>query len=408
MSNAISDKNRGGHDADAHRRIGEALLEIGSILDQIERATTHYQVLGVERSSNRDQITTAYREAVTVLGRASNDLTGLVPPDQLAKIKAALGRAGQAFTVLNSVGKRADYDNWLRNRAARPTEELPLGSEATASQSIADEPLASQSSSKNGHLSDKAAAVNHAIEHTESMYQGRVYGNLPGGNKGADRRRCSRLSINLPGRVTGFTKDGEKWNEMIRTIDVSRMGASLTMKGHPRVGQVLHLTLPLPTKLRTHGYTEPSYHTYALVHRVEPTTNDSRVIGVEFLGLRPPAEYIDNPSSVFRAAEWRGPDRRRSPRVDRTEPLVLQYLSESLELLGFGSAKTENISARGARICVSEAIPEFEFLRLSSSSAGFESLAAVCNRYRGADGRLRLCVKFLDQQWPGLTPHVSS
>src|SRR5262252_989049 len=205
MSNAISDKNRGGHDADAHRRIGEALLEIESVLDQIDRATTHYQVLGVERSSNRDQITTAYREAVTVLGRASNELTGLVPQDQLAKIKAALGRAGQAFTVLNSVGKRVDYDNWLRNRAARPTEELPLGSEATASESIADDPLASQSGSKNGHLSDKAVAANHTIEHTESMYQGRVYGKLPGGNKGADRRRCSRLSINMPGRVTGFS-----------------------------------------------------------------------------------------------------------------------------------------------------------------------------------------------------------
>src|SRR5499427_4905584 len=222
MSNAISDKNRGGHDADAHRRIGEALLEIGSVLEQIERATTHYQVLGIERSSNRDQITTAYREAVTVLGRASNELAGLVPPDQLVKIKAALGRAGQAFTVLNSVGKRADYDNWLRSRATQPTTELPLGSDAVASESKPDDPHAAESSSKNGRSSDSGA--NHAIEHMESMYQGRVYGNLPGGNKGTDRRRCARLSINMPGRVTGFAKDGEKWNEMIRTIDVSRMG----------------------------------------------------------------------------------------------------------------------------------------------------------------------------------------
>jgi len=408
MSNAINDRTGGARgDVDAHHRIGEALLEIESVLDQIDRATTHYQVLGIERSSNRDQITTAYREAVTVLGRATNELAGLVPPDQLAKIKAALGRAGQAFTVLNSVGKRADYDNWLRSRATRPTTELPLGSEAVANESKPDDPHAAESSSKNGRSSDSGGA-NRAIEHMESMYQGRVYGNLPGGNKGSDRRRCARLSINMPGRVTGFTKDGEKWNEMIRTIDVSRMGASLTMKAHPRVGQVLHLTLPLPTKLRTHGYTEPSYHTYALVHRVEPTTSDSRVIGVEFLGLRPPAEYHDNPSSVFRAAEWRGPDRRRSPRIDRTEPLVLQYLNESHELLASGSAKTENISAHGARIRLSESIPEFEFLRVNSSSAGFETLASVCNRYRGSDGHLRLCIRFLEQQWPGLATQLSS
>jgi hypothetical protein len=400
MSNAVNDKPGDTRaDSDAHRRIGEALLEIGSILDQIERATTHYQVLGVERTSNRDQITTAYREAVTVLGRASNDLAGLVPPDQLAKIKAALGRAGQAFTVLNSIGKRADYDNWLRNRAGRPATELPLGSEA-------DESSARESSSRNGH--PDVASGTPAIQHTESTYQGRVYGNLPGGNRGEERRRCSRLTIGIPGRVTGFSKEGEKWNEMIRTVDVSRMGACLVMKERPKVGQVLHLTLPLPAKLRTHGYTEPSYHTYALVHRVEPMRSDSRAVGVEFLGLRPPAEYIDSPWSVFRAAEWRGPDRRRAARINRAEPLELQYLSPSLDLLGTSSARSENIGALGARICLSDAVPDFEFLRVSSSSAGFESLALVCNRYRGSDGRLRLCVRFLDQEWPGMASRLWS
>jgi hypothetical protein len=189
---------------------------------------------------------------------------------------------------------------------------------------------------------------------------------------------------------------------MVRTVDVSRMGASLAMKQHPRIGQVLHLTIPLPAKLRSHGYTEPSYHTYVLVHRVEPTTGDSRIVGVEFLGVRPPAEYFDNPGSVFRSAVWRGPDRRRTPRVDRAEPLVIQYLTQTLDVKGSGSAKTENISSFGARICIVEAVPEFEFLRVSSSATGFESLAAVCNRYRGSDGRLRFCVRFLDQQWPGL------
>jgi len=246
------------------------------------------------------------------------------------------------------------------------------------------------------------ATGSRTIQHTESLYQGRVYGNLPGGNKGSDRRRCSRLSINIPGRITGFKKDGEKWNEMVRTIDVSRMGASLAMKEHPKIGQVLHLTLPLPAKLRSHGYTEPSYHTYVLVHRVEPTTTDSRVVGVEFLGVRPPTEYFDTPWSVFRAAEWKGPDRRRAPRINRVEPLAIQYLNQSLEVLGSGPGKTENISAHGARICVADPAPDFEFLRITSSSTGFESLAAVCNRYRGKDSRLRLCVRFLEGQWPNL------
>src|SRR5262249_16022420 len=400
MSNVIKDGAGGlAADADAHRRIGEALLEIDSLLDQIERSTTHYQVLGLERSSDREQITVAYRETVTVLGRASNELTGMIPLDQLARVKAALGRAGEAFTVLNSVGKRSDYDNWLRKRSARPAMDLPIGSEAGADEAKPEGRKAAGSAA-NTEAADAATA--RTIEHTESIYQGRVYGNLPGGNKGSDRRRCSRLSINIPGRVTGFNRDGEKWNEMIRTNDVSRMGASLAMKGHPKVGQVLHLTLPLPARLRSHGYTEPSYHTYVLVQRVEPTTTDSRVVGVEFLGVRPPAEYFDSPWSVFKSAQWRGPDRRRTPRFDRAEPVTIQYLTQALKLLGSRSAKTANISTLAARICVAETLPDFEFLRVSSSSAGFESLAAVCNRYRGSDGRLRLCVRFLDREWPGL------
>jgi len=401
MSNLIKDGAGRTADPDAHRRIGEALLEIDSLLDRIERSTTHYQVLGLERSSDRDQITAAYRETVTVLGRASNELTGMIPLDQLARVKAALGRAGQAFTVLNSIGKRADYDNWLRKRSTRPAMDLPIGSEAAPDEARAGARTAAGPGAKS-EAAD-AATASRTIQHTESIYQGRVYGNLPGGNKGSDRRRCSRLSINIPGRVTGFNKDGEKWNEMIRTLDVSRMGASLAMKGHPKVGQVLHLTLPLPAKLRSHGYTEPSYHTYVLVQRVEPTTADSRVVGVEFLGVRPPAEYFDSPWSVFKAAQWRGPDRRRTPRFDRAEPVMIQYLNQALELLGSGSAKTENISALGARICIAEAVPDFEFLRVSSTGAGFEGLAAVCNRYRGSDRRLRLCVRLLDRQRPGLS-----
>jgi hypothetical protein len=71
-------------------------------------------------------------------------------------------------------------------------------------------------------------------------------------------------------------------------------------------------------------------------------------------------------------------------------------------MLGIGAAKTENISASGARIRVAEPVPDCEFLRINAAAAGFESLAAVCNRYRGGDGRLRLCVRFLDQEWSGL------
>jgi len=48
-------------------------------------------------------------------------------------------------------------------------------------------------------------------------------------------------------------------------------------------GLVLHLNMPLPTKLRSHGYSDPSYQLYAIVRRAEPLKSGTRIIGLEFL-----------------------------------------------------------------------------------------------------------------------------
>ena len=64
-------------------------------------------------------------------------------------------------------------------------------------------------------------------------------------------------------------------------------------------GSVVHVTLPLPTKLRSHGFSEAGYNMYAIVRRVEPLADGFRITGLEFIGATPPADYLTNRGRRF-------------------------------------------------------------------------------------------------------------
>jgi len=172
------------------------------------------------------------------------------------------------------------------------------------------------------------------------------------------------------------------------------------MRRKVRNGSVVHITLPLPTKLRSHGFSDPGYNMYAIVRRVEPLSEEFRLVGLEFIGNHPPAGYLHKPWATFRTQKWTGPNRRREGRVDHVEPVVVEYLDENKQPIRQDSAVTENISAGGARICTRSTPPEFEFVRITKADRSFESLALVRNQYTGKDGFERLCLQLVDQTWP--------
>jgi hypothetical protein len=63
-------------------------------------------------------------------------------------------------------------------------------------------------------------------------------------------------------------------------------------------------------------------------------------------------------------------------------------------------ARTENVSRTGLRVTVKAAPPEFDLVRVSCPNRGFESLAALRNRYVAQDGYERLCLQLVDREWP--------
>src|SRR5262249_20501486 len=150
-------------------------------------------------------------------------------------------------------------------------------------------------------------------------------------------------------------------------------------------GLIVHVTLPLPVKLRSHGFSDAGYNMYAIVRRVESLKDSMRLVGLEFIGSTTPAGYLHNPSATFRTQQWHGPDRRREPREERAEAVAVEYLDESMSQVAREAAVTEDFSARGARVRVKSPPSEFEFVRITCSTRGLISLALLRNQWTGSD-----------------------
>ncbi len=130
---------------------------------------------------------------------------------------------------------------------------------------------------------------------------GEVYSEFYSDTINKNRRRCKRVRLSIPTRVTGYVENGDKWGEMTKTLDVSRTGVTITLTKKLKRGAVLYLLLPLPEKLRKHGLTDPSYGVYALVRRATLSKDGRWVVGLEFLGEHPPEGYLDKPWTVFKS-----------------------------------------------------------------------------------------------------------
>ena len=368
-------------------------LEIDYLLERVEGATTHYQALGLERSAAAEEIISAYQQSVAVLHPSYHKVRAAVSDEMLVRIDNAFKKLSQAFSDLTDVNKRAQYDNVVNPRAAAPRRrETPRTKKSFNTNALKDppakaikkDPLPVASSDEIKVAPELRAAF------TKSATQPAT----------SERRRCERFKISVPALVAGYDQEGGKWQEVTKTIDVSRMGVAVRMCKQLKHGLVVHITLPLPTKLRSHGFSEQGYNMYAIVRRVEPLIDGKRVVGLEFIGATPPADYLHKPWSVFRTQKWNGADRRREPRERRAEPVAVEYLDEEMKRIHREAGVTEDVSRSGARVRVKCPPPNFEFIRLTCPKLSFNGLALLRNQWTGDDGARRLCLQFVDQKWP--------
>jgi hypothetical protein len=335
-------------------------LDLDRILERIERAASHYQLFDLEHSASREEIFGAYQRTLERLFPAYQ-ISQTFPPELRQRLDQSFSQASTAFSILADCQRRREYDALFGSRnPARAASEGAI----EVRQTFAQREVC-------------------ALSETEDQ----------------DRRRCGRFRVKLPVRVTGHELESGKWQEMAETIDVSRTGVILQLNRRVRHNRILHLSLPLPVKLRAHGFADPTYSVYAVVRRIIPLRKGARAVGLEFIGENPPNGYLEKPWAACRTKQWQSANRRRQPRLERTEPVLIEFLNEERQLIAKDQAMTESAGRGGARIRLTVTPPAFDLIRVTFSNHNFTSLAIVVNQYLGRDGAFRAHLWFVEDDW---------
>jgi len=248
-------------------------------------------------------------------------------------------------------------------------------------------------------------------------------------------------------RVQGYLPGGATWDELTDTDDVSPGGASLSVKRAVELGQVLHLSLALPKRLRQYDLDDRIYRVYALVRGIVRRPDDLRV-GVMFFGKFPPRGFKERPwarfllpsdgeamaaaqkaaasadaapepaprpdsetvtlpalfASPFEVAAAPGPgdpgERRAHPRYSMFLNLTIQQVDEWGAVLQEELTVADNLSKGGAHVLTTLDFSTSDVILLQEADGGFATRAEVRAVIERADGIVRLHLRFLDREPP--------
>jgi len=249
-----------------------------------------------------------------------------------------------------------------------------------------------------------------------------------------DRRKAPRATLGVPVKIRGHEPDGTPWEEQATTVDSSSGGIAFPTGHSVSKGQILHLTLPLPTSLREYDFQAPEYRVYTLVRDATPQDNGHTAyrVGAMFFGRIPPRGYDKSPGARF-LLPWDAPaedqpepsppprpapsatppnsfqpapgDRRHFERRDVFVNLTLQQEDEWGMVLHEELTVTENIGKGGARVMTVFGFNKGDVLVVQEMGGDFTTRAEV--RDVASNGRIRrLFLKFLDHQPPDRLLHV--
>jgi hypothetical protein len=220
----------------------------------------------------------------------------------------------------------------------------------------------------------------------------------------SDLRKKGRLELHIPVRVRCRETGGTEWAELSHILDVTQLGASFTLDHYLEVGRIIHLSLPLPWRLRQYDHAEELYRIYALVRWIKPRDDGRFAVGVAFVGKNPPASYIRDPSRLYGSGrgkeEEKQVEKRREGRIQAAMSIQLDLIGKQGEVVSSETTVTENISRRGASCYTSiDAVPG-SVVRVVSLNSAFSTTAVVRRRRVGQDNIPRVHLEFIGEGWP--------
>ena len=219
---------------------------------------------------------------------------------------------------------------------------------------------------------------------------------------GAERRKQRRVPIKLPVRVQGRDTDGTTWEEMATCEDASAGGVGVHLTRTVLLGQVLHLSLPLPQRFRQYDLTDPSYRVYTLVRNVCPAPGGGQRVGLVFIGKHPPRGAESLPGGLFLMPGDPAPvERRKFARHLARLNLRLEAQDAPGGVAVEEKTVTDDVSQWGAQVRA-RTLPVVKgaVLHVEELDGDFKTRAEVRNISIGPDGHPRLNLLFLDSPAP--------
>jgi hypothetical protein len=222
------------------------------------------------------------------------------------------------------------------------------------------------------------------------------------GSGGAERRKQRRVPMKFPVRIQGRESDGTTWEEMSSCEDASAGGVGLMLKRPVVLGQVLHLSMPLPQKFRQYDLTDPSYRVYTLVRNVRPVPGGGVRVGLLFLGKHPPRGTESRPGELILMQGDPTPvERRKFQRMMTRLSLRLEAQHAPGGVPMEETTIAEDVSLRGAQVKASTLpVVKGAMLQVAEVGGDWKTRAEVRSISIGQDGHPRLHLLFLDASAP--------
>jgi PilZ domain len=215
--------------------------------------------------------------------------------------------------------------------------------------------------------------------------------------------------------VNGIDNDGEPWKEAADVHSFTSSGISFQLAKKCSVGTLISLMLNLPSHMRCYDHGEEFYRVWGLVQHCHLSSNDegtSYQIGVAFIGDEPPATYGANALQNYRICGmsedglWNVTEsdskfvHRKELRYWTQIRPYLALIDSRRETIGGEWGSTENVSRSGAAVISRLDLNVGDRLKFISEEFDFSGLAVVCNAQEQEDGKRRLSLEFVENDFP--------